>query len=261
MERSSNKNIKVGYFYVGKDVQHECREFSHPESAKRLSLIEKQINNNEHLSDLVFIPQSEVIEGCVELAHDLKYIDKIKSVSKRIRNKNWYLDRGDTYIDKGTFEAAYLAASTACAAIQYVTENKLNHAFCAIRPPGHHASSKEFGGFCIFNNIAIAAQKLVNKGKKVFILDFDCHYGNGTAEIFYDSDKVLYMSVHQFPFYPGSGFVDEIGSGDGKGFNIPIPVPAGAGDDVYLQAVRLFIPVIIVPGLIPASAAGRFSLT
>ena len=197
MERSSNKNIKVGYFYVGKDVQHECREFSHPESAKRLSLIEKQINNNEHLSDLVFIPQSEVIEGCVELAHDLKYIDKIKSVSKRIRNKNWYLDRGDTYIDKGTFEAAYLAASTACAAIQYVTENKLNHAFCAIRPPGHHASSKEFGGFCIFNNVAIASKFFLNlcPDKKVLIIDWDTHFGNGTFSIVKKLDSIYFFDI------------------------------------------------------------------
>ena len=92
--------------------------------------------------------------------------------------------------------------------------------------------------------MAIAVQKLVRKGKKVFILDFDCHYGNGTSEIFYDSADVLYMSFHQYPFYPGNGSVDEIGSGKGKGYNICLPVLSGTGDDIYLETLKYLVNMI-----------------
>jgi len=193
----------------------------HPESAKRFDYL-------KNLKDT----KVENGEKYLELVHPKKYIEMVKEASRNSMS----LDP-DTVTCPKTYDVA-------CYAVGASVQASENGDFALVRPPGHHATADRAMGFCIFNNIAIAAQKLVNKGKKVFILDFDCHYGNGTAEIFYDSDKVLYMSVHQFPFYPGSGFVDEIGSGDGKGFNIPIPVPAGAGDDVYLQAVRLFIPVI-----------------
>jgi len=184
-------------------------------------------------------------ERYLELIYSKKYINLIREASKH----SMALDP-DTVTCQKTYEVACYAVG---ASIQASEKGD----FALLRPPGHHATADRAMGFCVFNNMAIAAQNLVNKGKKVFILDFDCHYGNGTSEIFYNADKVLYLSTHQFPFYPGNGFVDEIGSGKGKGFNIPIPLPAGTGDDVYLEAINFFIPIIkeqFKPDIVAVSA-------
>lgn len=115
--------------------------------------------------------------------------------------------------------------------------------FALIRPPGHHAGSNFGGGFCLFNNIAIASKKLVNDGKKVFIFDFDGHFGNGTSKIFYNSKDVLYSSIHQYPAYPGEGKIEKIGEGEGKGFNINFPLPLYSGDDIFLRAGEILISI------------------
>ncbi|HEX6976860.1 MAG TPA: histone deacetylase [Patescibacteria group bacterium] len=203
MERSSvEKNNRVGLFYVATAVQHECRDFSHPESGKRLASLEEHLKQNPDLQNLKFVPQSELIAGCVELVHDSKYIEKIKRISRKVKKRNWYLDRKDTYIDSGTFEAAYLAASTACAAITYITENKLDYAFCAIRPPGHHASRREAAGFCIFNNVAIASKFFLNlhPEKKVLVIDWDTHFGNGTFSVVKKIDSIYFFDISTIDF-------------------------------------------------------------
>ena len=110
--------------------------------------------------------------------------------------------------------------------------------FAVVRPPGHHAGKEKAAGFCLFNNIAIAAQKLVNEGKKVFIFDFDGHHGDGTQNIFYESDKVMYCSIHQMYAYPYSGFPDESGSGGGKGYTLNIPLIAGSGDMEFYDVIN-----------------------
>ncbi|MBK8969047.1 MAG: hypothetical protein IPM36_20710 [Lewinellaceae bacterium] len=114
--------------------------------------------------------------------------------------------------------------------------------FALVRPPGHHAYRAEAHGFCLFNNIAIAAQKAVDAGKRVLILDFDGHLGDGTMDIFYRSDQVLYWSLHQYPAYPGNGSPIEIGAGAGLGFTINCPLPAGSGDDIFRHAVEYMLP-------------------
>lgn len=197
MKRINNKNIKVGYFYVEKETQHECKVFNHLESSKRLALIKKQIKSNKKLNCVLFIPQLETIEGCLELVHNTRYINKIKTVSQKISDKNWFLDSKDTYVDKGTYEAAYMAASTVCTAIKYVTENKLKHVFCAVRPPGHHATSDKSGGFCIFNNIAIASKFFLNlyPNKKILIIDWDTHFGNGTFSLVKKLNSVYFFDI------------------------------------------------------------------
>ena len=109
--------------------------------------------------------------------------------------------------------------------------------FAVVRPPGHHAKPERADGFCLFNNIAIAAQKLVNEGKRVFILDIDGHHGDGTQRIFYHTDKVLFCSIHQQYAYPGTGDSNETGEGEGKGYTMNFPLPAGSGDRELLEAV------------------------
>ena len=193
----------------------------HPENAGRLqyfkNLRETKLENGEKY---------------LELVYNKNYIELIKKASKNSRP----LDP-DTITCPKSYEVA-------CYAVGATVQASLSGDFALVRPPGHHATKNIPMGFCLFNNIAIAAQNLVNSGKKVFILDFDCHYVNGTADIFYDSADVLYLSTHQFPFYPGNGPVEEIGEGAGEGFNIPVTLPAGAGDDLYLEAINQFIPII-----------------
>lgn len=171
-------------------------------------------------------------EKFLRLVHPQNYINSIKSLCE----KEEAVDP-DTITSKNSYEAACYAAYATILASE-------KNDFALVRPPGHHALSNKGMGFCLFNNIAVASQKLVNEGKKVFILDFDGHYGNGTAEIFYNSNKVLYLSTHQFPAYPGTGWVNEIGEDKGKGYNICIPMPPGSADDIFLESINYFIPKI-----------------
>jgi acetoin utilization deacetylase AcuC-like enzyme len=114
-----------------------------------------------------------------------------------------------------------------------------------VRPPGHHAYADRASGFCLFYNVAVAAQKLVNEGKKVLIIDFDGHLGDGTMDIFYDTNEVMFWSLHQYPAFPGHGFVNEIGAGKGRGYTVNVPLPPGSADDIFLQAVSYFMPVAL----------------
>jgi len=134
-----------------------------------------------------------------------------------------------------------LSFEAACSAVGLSVLAAEQGDFAVVRPPGHHAKVQRADGFCLFNNLAIASQKLVHEGKKVFILDIDGHHGDGTQQIFYRSDQVLYCSIHQQYAYPGSGFSDETGEGPGKGFTMNFPLSAGSGDQELLEAVILAI--------------------
>ncbi|MGP8217683.1 MAG: histone deacetylase family protein [Bacteroidia bacterium] len=193
---------------------------SHPENRKRL----------ESLGN---IPESTIIDGepFLELVHPKTYIDKIKEACKNSEQ----LD-ADTFTSAKSFEAAKYAAG---AAIMASSTND----FAIVRPPGHHAHPNMASGFCLFNNIAIATQKLVNEGKRVFILDFDGHLGDGTLATFYNTDKVLFWSLHQYPAFPGGGFVDEIGEGNGKGYSANVPLPPESGDDIFMHAINNFMTI------------------
>lgn len=189
--------------------------------------------NKTRLQAFDHLPATNIRNGeeYIRLFHSDSYIEKVKKACQA----SAHLDP-DTIASPGSFDAAIFAVGATVMASE--TQD-----FALVRPPGHHAHQNHSSGFCIFNNIAIAVQKLVNEGKKVLIFDFDGHLGDGTEQYFYNSNNVFYWSLHQFPAFPGKGTVDEIGSGKGKGYTMNIPLPEGTGDDMYREAILTFLPV------------------
>lgn len=212
---------------------------NHPESAKRLMTIVNELKKSVLLSGRnwqLVEPRKASVED-VKLVHDIEYIKHVRSVC---RSGGGPLDSEDTVVSPESFEVALYAVGGALKAVELVMERKFQNAFALVRPPGHHASRFEACGFCIFNNIAIAAEYLLRKYrlKRIAILDIDAHHGNGTQETFYATDKVLYVSLHEDPrAFPRTGFVDELGEGKGLGYNVNVPLPFRTGDQVYLKAM------------------------
>jgi acetoin utilization deacetylase AcuC-like enzyme len=157
----------------------------------------------------------------------------------------------DTIAVPASWQAARLAAGAGLSAIEALDRGEAPSAFCAVRPPGHHATPKRPMGFCLFNNVAITAATLAARGERVLVVDWDAHHGNGTQDAFYDDPRVLFISMHQYPFYPGSGALTETGRGAGLGATINLPFPAGTPGDTYRAAIE----EVVVP------AAERFRPT
>ncbi len=143
----------------------------------------------------------------------------------------------DTTCSTASWEAASLAAGAGLAAVEALDGGVGTAAFCAVRPPGHHATRSRAMGFCILNNVAVAAASLAARGERVLVVDYDAHHGNGTQDIFYGDGRVMYVSFHEWPLYPGTGALTETGTGEGLGTTVNFPLPAGATGDVYLQAI------------------------
>jgi acetoin utilization deacetylase AcuC-like enzyme len=203
----------------------------HPEKIDRVTAV---INNFKKLDNknLIWKKPSKFDRSLLEMTHNLDYIN---FVEKSFPKKGLSFLDGDTIISPGSKEATSDAVGSIITAIDSVQNNEFKNAFCAVRPPGHHAEKNKAMGFCIYNNVAVGANYLINKYKlnKVAIIDFDVHHGNGTQDIFYDNEKVLYISTHQFPYYPGSGAEYEKGKYNNI-FNIPLP--AGTTSEEYLNA-------------------------
>jgi acetoin utilization deacetylase AcuC-like enzyme len=213
---------------------------NHPESAKRFTAIMNELKKDtlSQNRDWRFVEPTKASVEDVKLVHDTEYIKHVKSVC---RSGGGLLDLEDTVVSPKSFEVALYAVGGTLKAVDLVMERKFQNAFALVRPPGHHASRFEACGFCIFNNISIAAEYLLRKHrlKRIAILDIDAHHGNGTQETFYGTNKVLYVSLHEDPRgFPGTGFVDELGEGEGLGYNVNVPLPFRTGDQVYLRAMK-----------------------
>lgn len=214
----------------------------HPESPQRLEVIYRMLEQQPAFSSFPIIEPRPATEEEITLIHTKTYFDKIKETAGRERV---YLDP-DTSTSPRSFEVACLAAGGLLQAADMIMEGSLKNGFGLVRPPGHHAEASQARGFCIFNNIAIAAQHLIEKRglRRILIVDWDLHHGNGTQHAFYSRNDVLYFSIHQFPYYPGTGFWNEIGSGKGEGFTINVPLAPGKTDADYLFIFeRLLSPV------------------
>jgi len=211
----------------------------HPEKIDRVTAV---IDNFKKLDNknLIWKKPSKFDRSLLEITHNSDYIN---FVEKSFPKKGLSFLDGDTIVSPGSKEATSDAVGSIIAAIDGVQNNEFKNAFCAVRPPGHHAEKNKAMGFCIYNNVAVGANYLIDKHKlnKIAIIDFDVHHGNGTQNIFYDNKKVLYISTHQFPYYPGSGTEQEKGKYNNI-FNVPLP--AGTTSEEYLSAYEFVLKKI-----------------
>jgi len=225
----------------------------HPENADRLYVILDAVEQSPLYKKLTFVTPVMLPETLLYEVHSAEMIQRVKDASE---SGDAWIDL-DTYVCKGDYETARLAAGGVLQASTDVIEEKAKNAFALVRPPGHHASAKRSMGFCLFNNAGLAAHALAKKHKRILIFDHDVHHGNGTQEIFYARKDVMYQSFHLSPHYPGTGAPSEIGEGDGTGYTINAPLGYGVGDDaVSLLLDTMFLPIArqFKPHLIIVSA-------
>lgn len=210
----------------------------HPERGERLAAILRALQDSDLWGSLVHIKPRRASLEEIRRVHTPRYVDKLMSF-------RGYADP-DTYVSEGSFEAALYAAGAVTEAVDRVRSGEIERAFCAVRPPGHHAEADRAMGFCLFNNVAVGARYAQRNGlRKVFIVDFDVHHGNGTQHAFEEDDTVFYFSTHQYPHYPGTGSADEKGRGKGAGTTENHPLPSGSGEKEYVPLYHDLLPGII----------------
>lgn len=221
----------------------------HPESPGRLRAIQDVLSRAPVKGTTSGSPRPATRDELLRV-HDAAHVEQVNS----LRGKSAQLD-GDTSMSPGSTNAALLAAGAAAQLALDVMRGEVQNGFALVRPPGHHAEQAHAMGFCLFNNVAVAASAALNAGaKRVLILDWDVHHGNGTQNTFWKRSDVLFCSSHQFPFYPGSGRATEVGEGDGRGYTINVPLPGGRNDadygavfhDVFLPAAQKFKPELVL---------------
>ena len=222
--------------------QHDTG-IGHPESPARIDAVLEGLENTAQREKLFAIePRAASLEE-LRLCHTSDYLSLAEH---EIREGHVELSTGDTHVCARSWDAAVRSAGGVLSAVDAVLSGQVENAFCAVRPPGHHATARRGMGFCILNNVAIAARyaQRWHGVKKVLIVDWDVHHGNGTQDIFYDDPSVLFFSMHQSPLYPGTGAANETGSGAGKGFTLNCPLPAGSGRAKIFSAFeRKLLPV------------------
>lgn len=220
----------------------------HPERPERLTAILARLEQSNLLARLVPIPPTPASTDWIAKVH---HPDYIRRVAADCRDGVGYVDSPDAPASTDSYDVAIHAAGGVLAAVDAVIQGKVRNAFCAVRPPGHHALTNRAMGFCLFNNVAIAARYLQSKHKlaRVLIVDWDVHHGNGTQAAFYADPTVLYFSTHQFPFYPGTGSATETGEANGRGFTLNAPLPPGTDDAQYQRVFQTVLQ--------PAAAAFR----
>lgn len=233
---------RTGLIYHEDYLRHDTG-WGHPENPQRLKAIVEHLKKTCLWDDLIHIAPAASDPDWILKIHSQEHVAYLEEACRTGRK---VLDEGDTTICPESYDIALLAAGGVLAAVDAVMEGSASNAFCAVRPPGHHAERDRAMGFCLFNNVAIAARYIQDKHelRKVAIVDWDVHHGNGTQNSFYEDSTVFYISLHQYPHYPGSGSHMEKGQGRGEGYTLNFPMPAGCGDDLYLR--------IFENGIVPA---------
>jgi len=245
---------KTGIVRDRKYMEHWMGEY-HPESPMRLEAIYAMLDEPEMAVGFAEVPARKADKMDIMLVHSPGYVERIESTAGV---EYTYLDP-DTQTCAASYDAAVLAAGGLCQAIGMVCSGELDNAFALVRPPGHHAERAQAKGFCLFNNVAVGAKYAQESlgVARIAIVDWDLHHGNGTQHCFEEDPSVLYFSTHQYPYYPGSGAIDEVGKGKGKGFTINVPLTIGHGDGEYLTIYEeLLRPIVLEyrPDLILVSA-------
>jgi acetoin utilization deacetylase AcuC-like enzyme len=209
-----------------------------------LEAITARLEASDVRERLVRLPAPLVDRKWLETVHTPRHVDRLAQVAPE--QGHVYLD-ADTPMAPGSYRAALQAVGGTLAAIDAVMDGRVANAFCAVRPPGHHAEPSRAMGFCLFNNVAVGARYIQQRYglARVLIVDWDVHHGNGTQAAFYNDPTVLYVSLHQYPWYPGTGSVEEVGAGPGEGYTLNLPMAAGRGDDEYLAAFDLRIRPVV----------------
>ncbi len=213
----------------------------HPERPARLTAVEAGIDAAGLREALV--PVAPVAAGIDDInrVHHEAYT---KALAEFCTAGGGYLD-GDTHVGAASWEAATLAAGAGLEVVRRLDAGEGDAAFCAVRPPGHHALASRAMGFCLLNNVAVTAAALADRGERVAIVDYDAHHGNGTQDLFWSDDRVFYVSMHEWPMYPGTGRLDDVGTGAGRGATLNLPFPAHTTGDVY----RRSLDEVVVPTL------------
>ena len=220
--------MKTGIITTDTYLNHDTGQ-GHPERADRVSVVVENLKKNKKL---IWKKPLKFDTKYLKIAHESDYIDEVENSFPK---KGLHFLDGDTIVSPGSRQASSDAVASIITAIDSVQNKEFKNVFCPVRPPGHHAEKDKAMGFCIYNNVAVGAHYLIDKYKfnKIAIIDFDVHHGNGTQNIFYDNEKVLYISTHQYPFYPGTGANNEKGKYDNI---LNIPLPAGTSSEEYLNA-------------------------
>ena len=229
----------------------------HPERPERLQAVLTAIDGSDLVGRFRWLPPRRATDEELLRVHTAPYLADLRQRMGDLQPKGQGWLDPDTYYGPGTYQAALHAAGTACELALRIAESSGDNGFALVRPPGHHASSDRAMGFCLLNNVAVAAAAVRATGRRVAIVDFDVHHGNGTEDIFARDGSVLVISLHQFPFYPGSGAATSIGEGNGRGFIVNIPLPEGsAGPEYKLACKRVVLPALrrFAPDVILVSA-------
>jgi acetoin utilization deacetylase AcuC-like enzyme len=205
----------------------------HPERPARLEAVLSGVKYAGVDEAIVPVEPRTATREELERVHPARYLDAIE---RFCQNGGGALDP-DTHVGPNSWEAALLAAGAGVEAIERLDRGEAESAFCAVRPPGHHATPTRAMGFCLLNNVAVAAAALADRGERVLVVDYDAHHGNGTQDAFYRDSRVVYVSMHEYPLYPGTGRLNESGEQEGAGLTVNFPLPAGATGDSYQRAV------------------------
>lgn len=240
---SADKTMTTGLLYDERFLLHNPGN-GHPERKERIERTWAYLKTLPWFNTLKHTKSEPAEESWIAQIHEPNYIRRVRESSAEGCN---FLDTLDVGINENSFNTALLAAGGALKLADFIFKGELQNAFALLRPPGHHAEPGRAMGFCLFNNIAILARYIQKQYgiDKVLILDWDVHHGNGTQHTFEENPGVYYISLHQYPFYPGTGAASETGSGRGRGFTLNCPMPAGVGDKEYQAAfLEKILPAI-----------------